>query len=200
MSGYRNFYPCIICRTRALRREYSAQHKDDEPQYEVTLLLNTLYLTSVLFVSDYWDKHGKAPDDKPFRNLKFSKTGEWLKDHPDCITVENDELCQKLKEDPANIIPHFRHVFAHFNIKTETKENCVDTIELASYHNDKQICAFKFSPDHLRDFVACIENEVIEQLPKLLEELDKNVPEQAFSCVGCPLSGTLGVKEWEQGD
>ena len=40
----------------------------------------------------------------------------------------------------------------------------------------------------------------IKQLPKLLEELDKNVPEQAFSCVGCPLIGTLGVKEWEQGD
>ena len=200
MSDYRNFYPCIICRTRTLRQEYASQHKDDKPQYEVTLLLNTLYLTSVLFVSDYWDKHGKVPDDKPFKDLEFTKAGDWLKNHPNCINIENDKLRHEFEKNPASIIPHFRHVFAHFNIKAKPEDGIIDTIELMSYHNDKQKCTFRFSPDHLRDFVTCIENEVIEQLPKLLEKLDKNTPEQAFSCIGCPLVGTLGVKEWEQED
>ena len=174
MSNYKDFSRCVVCRSQKNLEDY---HGD----FEVTMLLNTLYMTVMYSVEKRKELH-----------IKIKQIVQYL---------EKQELVDKCNNDynPDNVIRYLRNGLAHFNIvvtsgdvpkgqikdikiwakNLENKPRCLNPCENRQclppqYHEkDGAICIFNFTIKSLREFTDFIINTV-------LNTLDDGM------CVDCP--------------
>ena len=164
MSEYKNFNRCVICRSRKNFINYSGE-------FEVTMLINTLYMT-VMFILENR------------RNLHFIKSKKilgWLAENDIVDKCGNDFS----SDDTAR---YLRNGLAHFNIKIIEENGIIQRIRFDAKNRvdkticknpcsnpkciskklkekDEAICIFDFSKEQLNEFTQFIVEEVLSNLP-----------------------------------
>lgn len=161
MSTYYDFSQCAICRSRENLKKYSGE-------FEVTMLLNTLYM-SLMFVLEK----------RRMLNLKTAKVISFLKENG-IADVHNNNFTND------DIARYLRNALAHFNIdvapdpynkrieqiklwgqnepnKPRCKEPCAQPRCLPQQYianAEGEICSFTFSVEQLRKFVDLVTDAV----------------------------------------
>lgn len=161
MSSYYDFSRCAVCRSKENLINYHGK-------YEVTMLLNTLYL-SLMFVLEK----------RQMLNFKTTKAIPFLKDN-NIVDTHNNRFSND------DIARYLRNALAHFNIyvapdpydkrieliklwgqnepdKPHCKEPCAQLRCLPQQYNantEGEICSFTFSVEQLRQFVDLVTDAV----------------------------------------
>ena len=178
MSEYRNFNRCIICRAKQNLDDYSGE-------FEVTMLLNTLYLTVLHPI----EKRANI-------GIKPKALSEWLHENAIVNSLEND-----FNHD--DIVRMLRNGLAHLNIEINSaarEEKNISSVLISAkgirpetakphcaYPCDEQkciskglildennnICIFTFSVNQLNTFTKFVIDAVLSTMPDDI-------------CVGCP--------------
>lgn len=157
MSSYYDFSRCAICRSRDNLKNYSGD-------FEVTMLLNTLYL-SLMFTLE----KRKMLNIKTTKVIPFLKENGIVDDHNNGFT--NDDIARYLR----NALAHFHIEVAPdpYNKRIEQiklwgqnepnkprcEEPCTQPRCLPDQYNTNaqgEICSFTFSIDQLRQFVDLV--------------------------------------------
>lgn len=174
MAEYKNFSRCVICRSKKTLNDYNGD-------FEVTMLLNTLYMVVMYPLEKRKDLH-----------IKGKNIAKYLEAQNVLDTCGNE-----YKTD--DIIRYLRNGLAHFNIKVtsdrgvmgqisdikisaknlKVKPKCQNPCETLQcqpqqyQEKDGAICIFNFNVKLLRDFT----NYMIDAVLKALAD---------DVCKGCP--------------
>lgn len=177
MSNYKDFNHCIICRS-------DQNFKDYKGKYEVTMLLNTLYMTVMQPVEKRRDLH-----------VKSAPLATWLKENKIVDVHDNDYTSD-------DIVRYLRNGLAHFNIQVNEDGTEISTVRITANNLRKgpickqpcknpkcqpkqfkdykgSICTFDFSVVQLKEFAQKVINSSLENYPKM-------------ECVSCPYSTPKG--------
>lgn len=165
MSEYKNFNRCTVCR--------SAQNlKNYQGEFEVTMLLNTLYLTVI----------------SPIEARTLNHTTpiyDWLTENISVNKCNNDF-------NAFQIVRFLRNGLAHMNIHIASENNKIEKIKICAVNEQfkpkceklcenreclpkqykisedkyEAICIFTFTIDKLREFTGFMIEQVLNTLPK----------------------------------
>ena len=175
MSEFKNFARCVVCRSKKNMESYKGE-------FEVTMLLNTLYLTLMHLTEKRNTLHFKS-------SIVVTK----LKDFCSIDTCENEF-------NGDDIMRYLRNALAHFNIRVSGDQNeKISTIQLwginpkerpickepcanplcipkqfkersvissTTGEHAKAVCIFTFSTDGLKEFTEQIISYALSILPK----------------------------------
>ncbi|MCL2220504.1 MAG: HEPN family nuclease [Chitinispirillia bacterium] len=177
MSVYRNFNRCVVCRSKTNLHLYKGE-------FEVTMLLNTLYLTVIHLV-----------EKRKGLRIKSKKMVNWLNERS-IIDMHGNEF------NTDEIVQYLRNGLAHFNIKIDDsaalseraeitgisifgineddKVKCKSPCEIRkckprqyqtnncdNNSSDKNsICTFRFTVKKLEEFTLDVINSALEKLDK----------------------------------
>ena len=173
MSSYKDFSKCIICRSKKNFRDYKGN-------FEVTMLLNNLYLSLMYILEKREELH-----------FKSSKIIPVLKEK-EIVDLHNNDFTND------DIARYLRNALAHFNIEISNDPygNKIEQIRLWSkncfvnkkckdpcsnpkcipikYNSDKngEICTFVFTVKQLKEYVEVVTNIALEN-PSLFCETCK---------------------------
>lgn len=154
MSEYKDFEHCIICRSYQNLEDYNGK-------YEVTMLLNTLYMTVI-----------KSAENRSVLHVKPRPLVDWLEKNNIVDKQENDY-------NHDDIIRYLRNGLAHFNIQVNGDGEKITTVLITAKNlkkepickqpcekpkcvprqlNEKKgsICTFSFSVDQLKKFTEFV--------------------------------------------
>lgn len=165
MAEYKNFNRCVICRSKKNLEEYHGN-------FEVTMLLNTLYMAIM-----------HPMEKRNVLHVKSKKIAQYLEGHNIVDKCENDYA-------PDDITRCLRNGMAHFNIEVDSsgipneqisdikiwaknlgsKVQCTTPCESPKclphkyLEKDGAICIFNFTVESLRSFTNFMINMVLETL------------------------------------
>lgn len=165
MSQYYDFSRCVICRSKQNLQNY---HGD----FEITMLLDTLYLTIMYPFEKRGDLH-----------VKSKKLAKYLQDNKLVDSCGNEFY-------PDDFVRYFRNALAHFNFKVnpDPYRKKIEGIKLWGVNapnkaickspcdcqkcvpkqykenSDGAICVFNFTEDQLRSFVNFVIDLALEAL------------------------------------
>lgn len=112
MSEYKDFEHCIICRSYQNLKDYRGK-------YEVTMLLNTLYMTVM-----------KSIENRGFLDVKTRPLADWLKKNEIVNKQGNDYNCD-------DIIRYLRNGLAHFNLQVNGNEGQIENVRITAKNLEK---------------------------------------------------------------
>lgn len=172
MSNYKDFSKCVVCRSMQNLRDYNGE-------FEVTMLLNTLYLSVMQPIEKRANLH-----------IKATKIAEWLKEKEIVNKIDNDFS-------PDDLVRMLRNGLAHFNIevngnantegqisniiisakaaseKPHCKNPCQEKKCIPTGLNrdaDNNICKFSFTLEQLREFTKHTIEYALHTLPDVCED------------------------------
>ncbi len=167
MSMYEDFNRCIVCRSAKNLEDYHGK-------FEVTMLLNTLYITVMQSIENRKNLH-----------IKSSKISNWLLDNGIINNCGNEF-------NSDDYIRYLRNGLAHFNIQVEDKveggSRIIDKVLISAKNQEaksmckmtcevpkcipkqfkienESICIFVFTTDQLRLFTLFMIEYVLQVLP-----------------------------------
>ena len=161
MSEYKDFSRCIICRSKTNLDNYHGE-------FEVTMLLNTLYMTVMYPIEKRREIHAKS-----------SEISKWLTDHGIVDNCGNQHNCD-------DIVRYLRNGLAHYNIsvtgdpikdirieaknlpvRAACKEPCTATkcIPTPLKEVNRSICTFNFTIKTLKEFTEFLIEHSLQQIP-----------------------------------
>lgn len=174
MSKYMNFDRCVVCRSRANLKLYC---RADGP-FEVTMLLNSLYLTAMHYI----EKRKRIINNDERRIPVDNSIARWLEENKNVFTGKNDFK-------PADILRNLRNGLAHFNMKDFESDGHIREIIIWSHkcyregddekpiefkqfdygegetQIEKVVCVFAFSVEQLGAFAEMLMDEVLSETP-----------------------------------
>lgn len=151
---YKDFSRCVICRSKKNMEDYHGE-------FEVTMLLNTLYMTVMYPMEKRGEIHVKSKTIVPY-----------LTEHGLVDYCGN----QFQKDD---VLRYLRNSLAHFNVKVASDPygKRIESIKLWGINSTEEvtekykenkagaICEFRFTVEQLRDFTYFIIESVLNGLP-----------------------------------
>jgi hypothetical protein len=140
MGSYKDFHRCVICRSWKIFEEYEKTKDKDKDKFEVTMLLNTLYLTVIHMTEKVKkDKKEHKSEEKFVKKIKcfINEIANYLK-NKDIKEKDNNDF------DEYQILCHLRNGLAHLNIAVEpigSKEVDINEIKIFSINSpNKPMC------------------------------------------------------------